>query len=89
MRRFEQLGKDWYEVMDVQGKEFWFQYKHNPAFQFDQCGDLLTVAEGANALHRCEETVRSMIKKGDLYGVKIGRRYYIPKVKLMDFLGLS
>ena len=58
-------------------------------FSFDKCGDLLTVAEAAVALHRCEETIRTMIKKGELYGVKIGRRYYVPKAKLMDFLGLS
>lgn len=57
-------------------------------FSFDKYGDLLTVAEAAAALHLCEETVRTMIKTGVLYGVKIGRRYYVPKARLLDCLGL-
>ena len=57
-------------------------------FKFDQCGDVLTVSEVANALQRCDETVRTMIKRGELYGVKLGRRYYVPKRKLMEYLGL-
>jgi len=61
-------------------------YKAPPALS--GYGDLLTPADLAELTGQHVETVRRLIKCGDLPGVRIGQRLYVPKVRLLDYLGV-
>ena len=56
---------------------------------FDKYGDLLTPQNMADETGMCVETIRSLIKSGQLPGVKIGQRYFVPKSRMLEFLGLG
>ena len=48
--------------------------------------ELFTVQETAEYLHCHPETVKRLIRKGGLPGIKIGRRWLVPKAQLVDAL---
>ncbi|MDR2957022.1 MAG: helix-turn-helix domain-containing protein [Coriobacteriales bacterium] len=53
--------------------------------------DMLVVTDVASLLHLKSATVRVYLGAGVLPGIKIGRRWYVPKAHLLDFIesGLS
>ena len=51
--------------------------------------DLLTVEQMADALGLAQNTVRSLCRSGELPAVHIGRRWYVPRAKLNEFLGVA
>lgn len=53
---------------------------------FDGFGDLLTVDDVAAILHVSRKTVQTLCKRGDLPAIKIGRRWYVPKIRLVEYL---
>jgi excisionase family DNA binding protein len=46
----------------------------------------LTVQETAEYLHSCAETVKRLLRKGELPGIKVGRRWLVPKAQLIEYL---
>ena len=62
-------------------------YKAPPALS--GYGDLLTTAELHEITGQHVDTICKLIKRGDLPGVRIGQRWYVPKVKLLEFLGVE
>jgi len=46
----------------------------------------LTVLDVASRLQVCEDTVRSLLKRGDLEGYKVGQLWRIRANKLEDFI---
>lgn len=48
--------------------------------------DLLVSQDVADLLGATVATVHSMCKRGDLPAVKIGKRWYVPKAKLVEKL---
>jgi excisionase family DNA binding protein len=48
--------------------------------------ELLTVQEAAVYLHCHPETIKRLLRKGDLPGIKVGRRWLIPKAPLSAVL---
>lgn len=53
---------------------------------FEGYGDMLTVDDLAAILHISRKTVQHQCKRGDLPAVSIGRRWYVPKTRLVEFL---
>ena len=51
--------------------------------------DLLTVEQMADILGLAQNTVRSLCRSGELPAVHIGRRWYVPRAKLNEFLGVA
>lgn len=51
--------------------------------------ELLTVAQMAEMLGLSMNTVRSLCRSGELPAVHIGRRWYVPRAKLNEFLGVA
>lgn len=51
--------------------------------------DLLTVEQMADILGLVQNTVRSLCRSGELPAVHIGRRWYVPRAKLNEFLGVA
>ena len=51
--------------------------------------DLLTVEQMADSLGLAQNTVRSLCRSGELPAVHIGRRWYVPRAKLNEFLGVA
>jgi excisionase family DNA binding protein len=49
--------------------------------------DLLTLAEAAEALRVSQATVRRLIERGELRGVRVGRLWRVPKAALEAYLG--
>lgn len=49
-------------------------------------GDVLTVEDLAQILRLSVKTVQRQCKRGDLPAVSIGRRWYVPKARLVAFL---
>lgn len=49
-----------------------------------QYPDLLTVKETAEILRCSLKSIYTYINHGDIYSVKIGGRYYVPKSKLFN-----
>ncbi len=48
--------------------------------------ELFTVQETAGYLHCHPETIMRLLRKGDLPGIKVGRRWLVPKAQLADAL---
>ena len=57
-----------------------------PFVSFDGFSDLLTMKDGAVILAQSEATVRKLCREGELPSIRIGRRLYIPKSQLVDFI---
>lgn len=49
-----------------------------------QYPDLLTVKETAEILRCSLKSIYNYINHGDIYSVKIGGRYYVPKSRLFE-----
>ena len=59
-------------------------YKAPPALS--GYGDLLTIVDLQRLTGLHPDTLRGLIKRGRLPGVRIGQRYYVPKTRLLEFL---
>ena len=57
-----------------------------PFVSFDGFSDLLTMKDGAVILAQSEATVRRLCREGELPSIRIGRRIYIPKAALIEFV---
>lgn len=53
---------------------------------FEGYGDLLTVDDLAEILHVSRKSAQTRCNRGDLPAVLIGRRWYVPKARLVEFL---
>lgn len=53
---------------------------------FEGYPDLLTVDNTAEVLQQSAQTVRGLCRKHELPSIRIGRRLYIPKVKLISYV---
>ncbi len=53
---------------------------------FDTYKDVLTVDEVCTALHIGKNSVYKLLQMGVLQSIKIGRKYIIPKIFLIDFI---
>lgn len=51
-------------------------------------GDILTVENVSVLLGLSQSTVRGLLNRGGLPGVKLGRRWYVPRVHLAERLGV-
>ena len=51
--------------------------------------DMLTVEQLAQMLGLSQNTVRSLCRSGELPAVHIGRRWYVPRAKLNEFVGVA
>lgn len=56
---------------------------------FTGYGDMLTIEDLAAIFHVSRKTVQKQCKRGDLPAVSIGRRWYVPKARLVEFLMCS
>lgn len=54
---------------------------------FADLPDVLTTEQAASALQVDRKTVRSMVRRGELRGVRCGRLIRIPKAALVEFCG--
>ena len=50
--------------------------------------DVLTVEEASELLGVCTKTVYSLIKKGELKKLNVGRLFRIPKREILRYLGI-
>ncbi len=53
---------------------------------FENCRDVLTVQEACDALHIGKNSLYKLLKIGAIRSIKIGKKYIIPKVCLLDFV---
>lgn len=53
---------------------------------FAKLPDLLSVDNMADVLQCSGQTVRRMLRDGELPGVRIGRRWYTPRETFIDFV---
>lgn len=53
---------------------------------FTGYGDMLTVDDLATILHVSRKTIQKQCKRGNLPAISIGRRWYVPKARLVEFL---
>lgn len=53
---------------------------------FDTYKDVLTVEEVCKALSMGKNTLYGLLQKGKIKSIKIGRKYFVPKVCLIDFV---
>ena len=51
--------------------------------------DRFTVEQMAEMLGLSTNTVRSLCRNGQIPAVHIGRRWYVPRAKLNEFLGVA
>ena len=54
---------------------------------FDTYQELMTVGEVAKVLRLKPVTIRNMIQRGNIFAIKIGSSYKIPKWKLLETYG--
>lgn len=50
--------------------------------------DLLTVPQMADSLGVSQNTVRNLCRSGELPAVHIGRRWYVPRARLDELVGV-
>lgn len=53
---------------------------------FEDYPDLLTPAHLSEITGQCEATIRSLCSRQKLPAVRIGKRWYVPKTAMMDFV---
>lgn len=53
---------------------------------FDNYKDILTVDEVCQALSAGKNSVYKMLKSGVIHYYKVGKKYLIPKICLIDFV---
>lgn len=56
---------------------------------FSEYPDVLTVPDVCKILGASDKTVRSYLRSGELRSLKVGRSYRIPKLFLMEYMGLT
>lgn len=54
---------------------------------FEGLPDVLTTEQAAAALQVDQKTVRAMIRRGELRGIRCGRLIRVPKAALVEFCG--
>lgn len=52
---------------------------------FSQYPDMLNSKQTAEALGVCEKTVRGLVRDGELFAVRVGRVWRVPKSALIAF----
>ncbi|WP_052668660.1 helix-turn-helix domain-containing protein [Nitriliruptor alkaliphilus] len=57
--------------------------------KLDELPDVLRTVEVASVLRADEDTVRELLRSGELRGVRVGRNWRIPRAALLAFLGLD
>lgn len=53
---------------------------------FEEFNDILTIKETCKALRMGQNMLYKLVKNGSIKSVKIGRKYYIPKLYLKEFI---
>ena len=53
---------------------------------FENFRDVLSVQEACVALHIGKNTLYGLLKKGVIKSLKIGKKYIIPKICLIDYI---
>lgn len=53
---------------------------------FESYKDILTVDDVCSALSIGKNTLYKLLKSGIIKSIKIGRKYFIPKLFLIDFI---
>lgn len=53
---------------------------------FGEYGDLLTMEDCAEITHQTAQTVRALCREKVLPSARIGRRLYVPKALLIDYI---
>lgn len=53
---------------------------------FEEFNDILTINETCKALRMGKNMLYKLVKNGSIKSVKIGRKYYIPKLYLKEFI---
>lgn len=53
---------------------------------FENYKDVLTVQETCAALHIGKNSLYRLLKMGAIRSIKVGRKYLIPKIYLLDFI---
>ena len=56
---------------------------------FSEYPDVLTVPDVCKILGTSDKTVRRYLRSGELRSLKVGRSYRIPKLFLMEYMGLT
>lgn len=56
------------------------------AYLLDKYGATMTATQAAEVLHNHPSHVRALCQAGELPAVRIGKRWFIPTVKLADML---
>ena len=56
---------------------------------FSEYPDVLTVPDVCKILGASDKTVRRYLQSGALRSLKVGRSYRIPKLFLMEYMGLG
>ena len=50
--------------------------------------DVLTTAQISEILGVCQKTTHALLKRKDIQSIRIGKRYRIPKLYLLHYLGI-
>ena len=53
---------------------------------FDSFRDVLSVQEACNALPIGKNTLYNLLKSGIINSIRIGKKYLIPKIYLIDYI---
>lgn len=53
---------------------------------FEEFRDVLTVAEACDVLQIGKNSLYKLLQSGEIQHIKVGRKYLIPKVYLLDFI---
>lgn len=57
-----------------------------PREPFEQYGDLLNVSDICEITGMSAQTVRRCVERGEIPGCKIGRRWFVPKSRFIEFV---
>jgi len=58
----------------------------NAKEMFSEYKDVLTTMEVVQALHMGRNSVLDLLKKGEIKSIRVGQKYLIPKVFLIDYI---
>lgn len=61
---------------------------NKPSFSLADAPDVLTPTEAAKLMRVGRNTAYAMVKRGELYSVRSGRRILIPKTTVLRWLGM-
>ena len=53
---------------------------------FEQYKDVLSVTDTCMALQMGKNTIYKLLKKSVIKSIRVGKKYYIPKIYLIDFI---